>query len=575
MGMLFSSYLVEFCQMKLILLCLFIFIKEFNLFAQVPKFDWAIQMNSNFLNESFCKTNDSKNVISAFFGRDKISFGFNQIDSISNKGDMINVCSQSENGNKLWHKTIIWLPNNINGELVLQDLEVDTLNQIYITGTYKGVIKFGLNWSDSITASTSYSSGFIAKLNSNGDLIWLKKMNCNRGINSLKMKINPFNKPTLIGYFRGTVDFDLGNGSYNSTTLSNKDKSFVVQYDENSTLQWVKTFGQDNDQCELYDLEFDTENNVVLVGTIDGNVDFDPSLKTQNLNLINNGLFVLKLNTDGDYLWVKHFKDNGNYNGWSESITINDSNDIVIGVNINGYFNTETDSFKLKEIASKENSTDILLICLNKDGNTKWYNHLGGDGNDYVFKLMYYKGNTWVAGDFQQTVDFNSDVPNSFLHNSNSLKSLYLLRLNSNGKVNWMEKIEGKTNNVFNDFYINNNQLIFIGRHYDSIYFDDGKLLFTKEINLYSNYILKYNITQNTSLKGDFEVAQTYLYPNPANHYIKIQNNTELSEYTIINSIGLVVDHGISNSSVIDISFLKTGLYYIKMNNKIYKFLKL
>lgn len=575
MGMLFSSYLVEFCQMKWILPSIFFLINQFNLLAQVPKLNWAIQIESNFLKESFCKTNDSKHVISAFFGRDIINFGFNQKDSVRKVGDMINVCTQNENGEKLWHKSILWLPNNINGELILHDLEVDKLNQIYITGTYKGVVKFGLNWSDSISATTTYSSGFIVKLNSNGDLLWVKKMYCSRGISSVKIKINPFNKPTLIGYFRGTIDLDLGSGTYNSTTLSNKDKSFVVQYDENSTLQWVKTFGQDNDQCELYDIEFDSENNIALVGYIDGNVDFDPSIKTQNLNLVHNGVFVLKLNSDGDFLWVKHFKDNKNYNGWSESISITDSNDIVIGVNIQEYFNTETDSFKLKEIASINKSNDLLLVCLNKHGNTKWYNHIGGNGNDYVYKLMQYNGNTWVAGDFQQTVDFNSDVPNSFIHSSTSSKSLYLLRLNSNGKVNWIEKIEGKMNNVFNDFYINNNQLIFMGRNFDSIYFDNGKVLLTKETNLFSNYILKYNLTQSTNLQEVFEDPQILLYPNPANNYIKIQQMTEPFNYTIFSSMGLIVNQGIAYSSEINISNLKMGMYFIKIKNKSYKFLKL
>lgn len=114
-----------------------------------------------------------------------------------------------------------------------------------------------------------------------------------------------------------------------------------------------------------------------------------------------------------------------------------------------------------------------------------------------------------------------------------------------------------------------------MGRNFDSIYFDNGKVLLTKETNLFSNYILKYNLTQSTNLQEVFEDPQILLYPNPANNYIKIQQMTEPFNYTIFSSMGLIVNQGIAYSSEINISNLKMGMYFIKIKNKSYKFLKL
>ena len=77
----------------------------------------------------------------------------------------------------------------------------------------------------------------------------------------------------------------------------------------------------DTDQDLGYSVTVDSSGNIYTTGLFQGTVDFDPGAGTANLT--SNGsqdVFVLKLDSSGNYVWAKNFGGTDNEKGWSVAV---------------------------------------------------------------------------------------------------------------------------------------------------------------------------------------------------------------------------------------------------------------
>ena len=105
----------------------------------------------------------------------------------------------------------------------------------------------------------------------------------------------------FIGEFGDTVDFDPGPNVYNLTAIGGADV-FVSKFNSNGQFLWAVSFDAFNEEFGNA-IATDIFGNVYLTGRFNGTVDFDPGLGTYNLSP--NGIFVLKLDTNGAFIWAK------------------------------------------------------------------------------------------------------------------------------------------------------------------------------------------------------------------------------------------------------------------------------
>ena len=66
---------------------------------------------------------------------------------------------------------------------------------------------------------------------------------------------------------------------------------------------------------------------------------------------------------------------------------------------------------------------------------------------------------------------------------------------------------------------------------------------------------------------------EIFIYPNPSNDYIDINNDEEIWKLEIINMNGEKIDVKRSGSRI-DVSFLSKGIYILNFNNNFIKFVK-
>ena len=106
------------------------------------------------------------------------------------------------------------------------------------------------------------------------------------------------------GSFDGTVDFDPGPGISNQTSTIGG-ALYLLKLDSGGNFLWVKTMSGDS-FCNTSAISLDATDNIYLAGNYYGTLDFDPGSAVFNLTAVAYAdAFVLKLDADGNFAWVK------------------------------------------------------------------------------------------------------------------------------------------------------------------------------------------------------------------------------------------------------------------------------
>lgn len=84
-----------------------------------------------------------------------------------------------------------------------------------------------------------------------------------------------------------------------------------------------------------------------------------------------------------------------------------------------------------------------------------------------------------------------------------------------------------------------------------------------------------YSFRESTLHTTDLSKSLIRVYPNPTSDYLKIENAKINSEYQILSLDGKLVQAGkINANSQLNVSNLAKGIYVLKVNNQVLKFLK-
>lgn len=163
-----------------------------------------------------------------------------------------------------------------NSAALINDVEPDADNNIYLTGWYAGYVDFDPTSSFDSTTNISGIDAFIWKMNINGNHIWVKRTG-----NSLpefydgrSIKFDTNGNPYLLGIFEGSADFDPSAGINTLTSLGDFD-IFVWGLYPNGNFLFCKSVGGQGKEVSS-SLHIDNENNIYFTGFFNGQVDFNP-----------------------------------------------------------------------------------------------------------------------------------------------------------------------------------------------------------------------------------------------------------------------------------------------------------
>ncbi len=224
-----------------------------------------------------------------------------------------------------------------------------------------------------------------------------------------------------------------------------------------SAPKWLADMGGPNGSSTSTMMKVDAQNNIYVIGTYTGTVDFDPSAGVNNLTSVNSSVdgFVTKYDTNGALMWAVSIGGTGT--DQPNALTIDGSGNITV----TGQFNSPTLSAGGFNLTSA-GGADAFIIHLNNNGSFLWAKSIGGSGIDNGSKVVSDNaGNLVEAVQFQSTIKVNS---NGSIITAQGATDGLVIKYDAAGNVLWDFSLgsPGGGDNSVNDVLIDNNKNIVI-----------------------------------------------------------------------------------------------------------------
>ena len=395
----------------------------------------------------------------------------------------------------------------------IKGISVDSLKNAYTTGYFSSTADFG----GGDVTSNGGSDIFVVKLDSDGSFQWVYTAGGSGNDRPFDIVTDSSGNSYITGAFNNTVNF----GSGNVTSAGNSDDIFVVKLDSDGNFQWVYTAGGTvygtSSSYLKYDsgrgIDVDSSGNVYITGIFDTVVDFGGGAVSSN----GKDIFVLKLDTDGNFQWVYNVLSSGNDD--ANRITTDSSGNTYT----TGYFNNTAD-FGGGDVTSN-GSNDMFVVKLDSDGSFQWVYTAGGTGVDELSAIAIDSSdNVLTTGYFSNTVNFGGgDVT------STDGVSALVLKLDSTGSFDWVQTYSGQTSQEgYGIAADSSNNILTTGYFSNTVDFGDGDVTSTGEEDI---YILKLNSS------GSLQWIKTYGSTAASTSYydisIDLTVDTDGSVYTV------------------------------------------
>ncbi len=461
---------------------------------------------------------------------------------ISNGFRDIFILKLGSNGNLIWAKSIGGNSYDTGYSITQNDL-----GELLLLGLFRDTVDFDPGPAVNILtpANVGDNETFIAKFDTNGNLIWAKSIGVSAFFSSSSITTDSYGDVYCAGNFEGTVDFDPGSSVYNLSSNGGSD-IFLLKLDLNGNFVWAHSYGDTgNDRCRS--ITTDVNGDVLFCGFYVGTVDFDPSPTV--LNFTSNGSWDIvfqKLDRDANVKWTKSI---GNFNGeLGYAIHVDTTENIYLAGEFAGTTDFNPGGVAQNLTANGLGNVDIFVLKLSQcypDYTT-----------DTISACVSY---TWIDGITYTANDTSATYLTTNIQGCDSIVSLhltitpvdtstivvdnYLLAVTSNASYQWLDCnngyaiIEGETNQGFTAD-------------------DNGSYAVEVTENGCtdtSNCIVVSGLSIN-----DLAVDQIRIFPNPTNGHINLElGNLENTSIRVFNA---------SEQLLFQTENIKTPVYQFELN---------
>tara|TARA_R110002050_G_scaffold74772_6_gene160330 strand:- start:97236 stop:99518 length:2283 start_codon:yes stop_codon:yes gene_type:complete len=515
---------------KTILFLLIVF-KTIFLFSQEPLFEWGHSFGGigfDFAQKIVIDNND--NVISTGYYNDSVDFDPSaNVDNRTTVGyDEIFIQKLNSDGELVWIKSIGGLNYDVGHSII-----TDSNDNIFITGHFNGTVDFDPNIGVvNLTANGSYDDIFVFKLNVNGELLWVKQVGGASFEEGLSIALDLDDNVYTTGYFSGAIDFDPGSGIH----LLTSGGIFLQKLDNDGNFIWAKNMTGGTGLTRGKSISTDSNNNIYIGGDFSGTVDFDPGPNTINLTANSTDAFITKINSDGDFIWAKQI--GGDHSDILNELIVDYNDDLYI----TGYFIQSADFDPGPGVFNLTNgySPDIYVLKLNLDGEFLWVKQFGGlnsqnKGEGIATDLI---GNVFVTGTFADMIDFNPSPDTNNL-TATGYSDSFILKLDSNGDYVWAQQVGGNNSTVGKSIAVDNNtdgnDIIVTGAHKATIDIDPTKNTNNLTSNGYNDFFI---------LKLFDPLPLCTNLSSPINGSTDVSVSTNIDWIPIANAIGYYISIG-------------------------------
>jgi len=444
------------------------------LFAQNGDWLWAKQAGGASNDESYniaVDANGNSYVTGNFTG--SATFGSTTLTS-SGYNDIF-VAKLDINGNWLWAKQAGGADYDEG-----KSIAVDANGNCYITGSFRGSATFGTT----TLTSSSWDDIFVAKLDNNGNWLWVKQAG---------------------GWYYDDYGFGIAvdaNGNSYVTGSSDWD-IFVAKLDSNGYWFWTKQAGGTGTDMG-FGIAVDANGNSYVTGNFTGSATFGTTTLTSSGDY---DIFVAQLDSFGNWLWAK--KAGGTNYDWCNSIAVDTNGNSYV----TGDFRGSATFGSTILTSDSDNYEEILIAKLDSNGNWLWAKQAGGIGNDEGYGITVdANGNSYITGCFYSS---SATFGNTTL-TSSGYNNIFVAKLDSNGNWLWAKQAGGAIDDCGYDIALDANGNSYVtGFFMESANFGTSTLTSSGDRDI---FVAKLGEVNSISIPDIISFSGIRsIYPNPFN----------------------------------------------------------
>jgi hypothetical protein len=348
------------------------------------------------------------------------------VSEVTSSGSSFFLCRFVQDGTLQWVKTLV----GASGSVTPNGLRIASDGTLVMEGNFRSATDFDPGEGESNLTPVDSEDKFILKLNADGDFESVQQLN----LPATEFTLDSNDNIYLCGHFTGTVDFDPGTGTAELT--AEEDDSFVLKLDASGSFVWVRQF-ECTRASQIRDVESDSNGNICVIGSFGGSIDLDPGAAEHSVSSIvppdefinTTDTFVVKLDSDGDFVWAKHyFGELAIAEGFELEIGTDDS------IHVSGDYGGELSIGSAALPVPVYGGT--FVAKLNSDGSVVWAR--GFDAWTYSMNVDS-PGSLYLAGELDPIafeVDLDPGVGELIVRAQVTSKAI-MLKLNSNGQFIW------------------------------------------------------------------------------------------------------------------------------------------
>ena len=332
---------------------------------------------------------------------------FNMTAATTGQSD-IYISKLDANGDFVWAKGIIggtWWDNG-HGIAVDQDGNVLVTGRFY----YQGGPRDFDPGPGTFFLTAGHEDIFVLKLDNDGDFVWAVAFGTSpdesRGYS---LVLDDTGNSYLTGYFRGTVDFDPGIGTFNMSSVGTWNV-FYLKLDMEGAFVWatslpITTTTYYNDGGYGKKIALDPDGNLWATGRYSGTIDFNPGAGVTALTSSGDfDIYVAKFTNTGELLWARSAGGIGYDEGYGIA-TDAEGNAQVCGIFKNtAIFDPGVGDLEL----TSAGGDDMFIWSLDANGEPLRAASMGGPSDDRAYSIeMSTTGALYVSGWFSGTADLD------------------------------------------------------------------------------------------------------------------------------------------------------------------------
>jgi hypothetical protein len=296
---------------------------------------------------------------------------------------------------------------------------LDKDGNIYLAGWFYGQCDFDPGVNTSLSTSNGSADVFLAKLDSAANFIWAKSIGGNYQDRGGRLQLDSLGNIYNIGTCSGLVDMDPGPGTF---TLPISGSSYILKLDPSGNFIWAK-----RPVIGFRDFAITKSDQFYAIGSFKSTVDFDPGPGL--MNLTSSGIedvFLEKLNSNGDLIWVKSF--GGTSRDFGRAISVDGSDNLYCygQFSITADFDPSLNTFTLS-------GNNMFISKYDSSGSFIWAKAVPAT---LARMKTNNAGDVYTIGSFSGIVDFDLG-PASYTMAGAAVSNCFAMKLNNAGNFVW------------------------------------------------------------------------------------------------------------------------------------------